>query len=80
MSAPEELQGGLHTNKSSGSASVASVPKGNRLFDTEIAEVTNSTTVNGAYVLDHAEEKELCWKLDTRLVRRLMIDLSSLSP
>lgn len=79
MSTFQELQAGLgpRTNKSSDSASVAPISKGNCLFD---VEVTNSTTAKGEYVLDHGAEKELCWKLDTRLVRRLVMGLNSLSP
>ena len=66
--------GGPRKKKSSNSASVS---KGNRVFDTGVAEVTTYKTANGAYLL---AEKELCWKLDTRLVRRLVMHLSSFSP
>jgi len=82
MSTSQELEAGIgpQTNKPAGSASVAPIPKVNRLFDVEVGEVANSKAANGAYVLDHhAAEKELCWKLDTRIVCRLM-GLGSLSP
>ena len=77
MSTSQELQAGTgpRTNKSSDSAPVAPISKGSCLFD---VEVTNSTTAKRGYVLDHRTEKELCWKLDTRLVRRLVMDLNSL--